>query len=246
MTVEIVEVLERSEQGRTRPYVCRGDDGEVYFVKGGSATRKGLVAEWLCAEMAWHLGLPIAPYAIGIVSEELITADISGWLRELGAGAVFASRCVQAVELTDVHRDRVNRELRRDVLAFDWWIRNGDRSLTTSGGNPNLLWNPAGEGSLVVIDHNLAFDASFSAEEFADTHVFSDELPALFSDFVARQTYVERFRRALFAWESSCAKLPSDWRYIDPERTIPVGFDVADFRSVLDRATEASFWDLTP
>lgn len=246
MTLEIVEVLERSEQGRTRPYVCRGDDGEVYFVKGRSATRRGLVAEWLCAEMASQLGLPVAPYAIGTVPEELISADLSGWLGELGAGAVFASRRVQAVELTDVHRDEVDRELRRDVLAFDWWIRNGDRSLTTSGGNPNLLWNPAGDGSLVVIDHNLAFDASFSAEDFADTHVFSDELPSLFSDFVARQAYVERFRRALFAWESSCAKLPTDWSYIDPERTIPVAFDVADFRVVLDRATEASFWDLTP
>jgi hypothetical protein len=246
MPLEIVEILGRSDQGRTRPYVCRGDDGEVYFVKGGSATRQGLVAEWLCAEMAFQLGLPVAPYAIGMVPEELIEADLSGWLGELGAGAIFASRRVQAVELTDMHRDHVDRELRRDILAFDWWIRNGDRSLTTSGGNPNLLWNPAGDGSLVVIDHNLAFDASFSAKDFADTHVFSDELPALFSDFVAGQAYVERFQKALLAWESSCAKLPVDWRYVDPERTIPVDFNVADFRAILDRATEAYFWNLTP
>lgn len=245
MTLEIVEVLERSDQGRTRPYVCRGDDGEVYFVKGRSATRQGLVSEWLCAEMAAQLGLPIAPYAIATVPEELIAADLSGWLGELGSGAVFASRRIQAVELTEVHRDQIAPELRRDVLAFDWWVRNGDRTLTTSGGNPNLLWNPAGDGSLVVIDHNLAFDPSFSAGEFADTHVFSDELPALFSDFVARQEYVERFQRALRAWGPACVKLPADWRYIDAERTIPVTFDIADLRAVLDRASQASFWELT-
>ena len=52
MSLTIVEVLGRSSQGRTEPYVCRGDDGEVYFVKGRSATRPGLISEWLCARLA--------------------------------------------------------------------------------------------------------------------------------------------------------------------------------------------------
>lgn len=51
MSLTIVEVLERSVQGRTEPYVCRGDDGEVYFAKGRSATRRGLIAEWLCVRL---------------------------------------------------------------------------------------------------------------------------------------------------------------------------------------------------
>ena len=45
MSLVIVEVIERSIQGRTEPYICRGDDGEVYFVKGRSATRRGLINE---------------------------------------------------------------------------------------------------------------------------------------------------------------------------------------------------------
>jgi hypothetical protein len=32
-----------------------------------------------------------------------------------------------------------------DVLVFDWWLRNEDRHLTESGGNPNLLWDVTGE-----------------------------------------------------------------------------------------------------
>lgn len=174
-----------------------GDDGEVYFVKGRSATRRGLVAEWLAGCMALQLGLPIAPFAIATVPDELIEADLTGWLRDLGPGEVFASCRISAVELTDVHRDLVPQALRRDLVAFDWWTRNGDRCLTACGGNPNLLWNPSDDGSSVVIDHNLAFDLAFSARDFADLHVFADEIPLLFSDFLERDDYVARFQTAL-------------------------------------------------
>ena len=49
MRMAIVEVIGRSKQGQTQPYVCRGDDGAVQIVKGPSATRHGLIAQWLCA-----------------------------------------------------------------------------------------------------------------------------------------------------------------------------------------------------
>ncbi len=202
MPLTIVEALQRSEQGRTRPYVCRGDDGEVYFVKGRSATRRGLAAEWVAGCMARELGLPIAPFSIATVPEELVDADLDGWLADLGHGEVFASQRVCGVEFCEAHRHHVSNTLRRDVLAFDWWIRNGDRSLTPKGGNPNPLWNPTDEGTLVVIDHNLAFDLAFGIDDFVDVHVFSDEVRALFSDFVARQAYVGRFGAALASWDA--------------------------------------------
>ncbi len=244
MSLRIVEVLERSKQGRTEPYVCRGDDGEVYFVKGRSATRRGLVAEWLAGCMALQLGLPIAPFAIASVPEELIEADLTGWLQDLGPGEVFASRRVSAVELTEVHRDLVPQAQRRDLVAFDWWIRNADRCLTACGGNPNLLWNPSDDGSLVVIDHNLAFDSAFSAPEFAELHVFADEIPLLFSDFLERDDYVGRFQAALHAWDDACDKLPLAWRFVDPDQTVPVDFSIAELRHLLDQATAESFWEI--
>ena len=244
MSLTIVEVLERSKQGRTEPYVCRGDDDEVYFVKGRSATRLGLVAEWLAGCMAVQLGLPVAPFEIAIVPNELIDADLTGWLQDLGPGEVFASRRISAVELTDVHRHLVPQSLRRDLVAFDWWIRNGDRCLTPRGGNPNLLWNPAEDGALVVIDHNLAFDSAFSIADFADLHVFADEIPSLFSDFLARDDYVARFQAALGAWDDACDKLPLAWEFIDTEQTVAVDFNLAELRHLLDRATAASFWEL--
>lgn len=244
MSLTVVEVLDRSVQGITKPYVCRCDDGEVYFVKGRSATRPGLIAEWLCARLAEQFGLPIAPYAIATVPSELVEADLTGWLRDLGAGEVFASCRVNAVELSDVHRDLVPQALRRDVVAFDWWVHNGDRNMTAMGGNPNLLWNPADGGSLVVIDHNLAFDPTFSDEDFLKLHVFADDIPAMFSDFLFREANTARFAAALGIWEEACNNVPASWWFVDPERTIPVEFSLAEVKGLLDRALNDTFWQL--
>lgn len=246
MDLTVVEVIERSIQGRTEPYICRCDDGEVYFVKGRSATPRGLIAEWLCARLAEHFGLPIAPYAIATVPDELIEADLSGWLRDLGAGEVFASRRVNAVELTEAHRDRVPPEQQHDVIAFDWWVHNGDRNLTALGGNPNLLWNPADGGSLVVIDHNLAFDPDFSAKDFVDLHVFADKISPMFSDFWLRDAFTDRYREALGIWEEACDNLPQSWMYLDPDQTVPVEFPFVRTRALLDRAFADTFWLLPP
>ncbi|MFO1405603.1 MAG: HipA family kinase [Azonexus sp.] len=244
MSLTIVEVLERSVQGRTEPYLCRADDGKVYFVKGQSATRQGLAAEWLCACLAERFGLPVAPYCIATVPDELIEADLTGWLRDLGPGEVFASRRVAAVDLTDSHRHLVPEALRRDIVAFDWWVRNADRNLTAYGGNPNLLWNPEGEGSLVVIDHNLAFDPEFSPADFLQLHVFADDIRAMFSDYLLREAYAARFQAALGIWDEACHNVPDAWRFIDQERTLPVGFSLPAWRNLLERAATDSFWVL--
>lgn len=244
MNLTVVEVLERSKQGRTEPYICRCDDGEVYFVKGRSATRPGLIAEWLCARLGEAFGLPIAPYAIATVPEELIEADLTGWLRELGGDEVFASQRVGAVELTEIHCNLVPQTLRRDVIAFDWWVHNGDRNMTPKGGNPNLLWNPEGEGSLVVIDHNLAFDPEFSSSEFLKLHVFADDIPCMFKDFLLRDEYAARFAAVLGKWDEICDTIPVAWRFIDPERTVEVEFSIPGIKAFLDRALTDTFWNL--
>jgi hypothetical protein len=244
MSLTVIEVLDRSKEGRTQPYICRCDDGEVYFVKGRSATRTGLAAEWIGAQLAMSLGLPIAPYAIADVPVELIEADLSGWLQELGPGAVFASQRVEAVNLTTTHIDLVSHLQRQDVLLFDWWIHNGDRNLTAMGGNCNLLWKPSDDDGLVLIDHNLAFDPEFSPAEFLELHVFANEATNLFSDFVLRQQYQARIEEALKKWAETCDNLPKAWSFVDSEETIPVDLRVAEIKRFLDRALTDAFWQL--
>ena len=255
MTIQVTEVLGRSEQGRTQPYICRCDDGEVYFVKGRSATRQGLIHEWLCGHLAQALDLPVAPFAIAHVPQELMDADLSGWLVDLGEGSVFASRKVLGQELAVAQVHDVDVALRRDVLIFDWWVRNGDRCLTARGGNVNLLWQPGAvvrdeddarmaTGQLAVIDHNLAFDVDFSAEDFCKTHVFAEDIAGTFSDFFLRETYKQRLSAALARLETAWNNCPPTWQFVDVEHTIPTAYPKHVVDAILQRAESPDFWNL--
>jgi hypothetical protein len=256
MTLQVVEILGRSQQGRTQPYICRCDDGDVYFVKGRSATRHGLINEWLCAHLAAALGLPIAKFEIVEVPQELIDADLSQSLADLGAGAVFASQKVMGQEFGAAQLADVASALRRDVLVFDWWIRNGDRTLTHRGGNANLLWQPYMTtieprdeqvemmGQLSVIDHNLAFDEEFSEVDFCLTHVFAADLALTFSDFVLRQAYKDRLSLALANLDTAWNNLPPTWHFVDVEQTIASAYPKAQVWQTLRRISQDDFWNL--
>lgn len=254
MTLTVVEVIGRSKEGRTEPYICRCDDEQIYFVKGRSATRRGLINEWLCANLAKALELPIAPFAIATVPDELIVADLSGWLRDLGPGAVFASQRVVAQDLTASQVDAVPLAQRRDLLVFDWWVRNNDRTLTDRGGNVNLLWRPelgASEGEqsssgLVVIDHNLAFDVAFSVADFCQSHVFAADLPETFSDWLLRAAYQDRLIQAMAVFQAQWDTVPTDWKYVDAEQTIPTDYPMDAVKTMLRYAQAPDFWDVKP
>jgi hypothetical protein len=255
MTLQVVEVLERSVQGRTQPYICRCADDEVYFVKGRSATRKGLIHEWLCAHLARALGLPVAGFEIASVTDELIQADFTGKLKDLGAGPCFASRKVLGQELAAAQVPHIAEALRRDVLVFDWWVRNADRCLTAKGGNVNLLWQPfalerddddakLARGQMTVIDHNLAFDEAFSPADFCQTHVFSADLAATFSDFDLRQSYSDRLSQALAELENAWNNVPLAWHFVDSEQTIPASYPKDQVWELLGRIASDDFWNL--
>ncbi|MRW84362.1 hypothetical protein GJ698_09715 [Pseudoduganella sp. FT26W] len=244
MPLTVIEILGRSQEGRTEPYICRCDDGEIYFVKGKAATRRGLIAEWLCAELGSQLGLPIAPYAIATVPDELIEADLSGAYQDLGRGHAFASSRIGTTELNRTHLSYIPLSLRRDVLLFDWWINNADRNMTEVGGNPNLLWKPTEVGKLVIIDHNLAFDPDFDPAEFFRMHVFSSEAEALFADLQLRDAYHLRLTAALKYWPGICDTLPEEWDFIDAEQTIPAHFPFKAVKTLLDRVSTDVFWQI--
>jgi hypothetical protein len=246
MPLAVTEILGRSSEGRTQPYICRCNDDEVYFVKGKSATRFGLINEWIGARLCSALQLPIAPYAVVMVPDELIEADLTGRYDELGPGPAFASRRINATSLTRARFRTIPQQLRRDVLMFDWWVHNGDRNLTELGGNPNLLWANDQPTRLTMIDHNLAFDPDFNCLDFLKFHVFSEELIALFSDFLLRESYSARFNQAFQSWDDICDTLPSEWFFMDAEKTLPVNYPFDAVKKLLERASSEAFWRLPP
>tara|TARA_R110001592_G_scaffold44230_1_gene142549 strand:+ start:87 stop:812 length:726 start_codon:yes stop_codon:yes gene_type:complete len=236
----VIELLGRSTQGVTKPFICRCDDGHIYYVKGIDANRSSQVKELISALLASELNLPIAPYTKVYVASELakLTA-FSG----IGAGYAFGSRKLQVSELSISGLKNIPEKTKMDVLAFDWWIKNWDRTLTVLGGNPNLFWQPE-DKHLVVIDHNQAFDRNFSNMDFMNYHVFRGLLKNLFEDIVTTAEYAERFESALSIWNTICTEIPEEWYFSDPEMTIQADVSLTEIKAVLDQVYQSDFWSL--
>lgn len=244
MAVEIVEIIGRSEQGMTLPFICRGENGEIYFVKGYGATRRSLICEWIAGSLANQLELPIASFELVFVSQDLIDLASRGDLAQLGTGVAFGSRRRTIVELTVSHLLQIPNALQRDVLVFDWWIKNGDRTQTELGGNPNLFWDVDND-NLLVLDHNQAFDEQFDPCVFEELHPFRDHLKTVFSDLVDRDHYASKFESAMATWDAICDTIPSEWWFVDPECTIPVAFDRDGLKQSLLDCRSNAFWTVT-
>lgn len=244
MTVEIIEIIDRSEQGITLPFICRGEDDNVYFVKGRGAGRRSLICEWIASCLAEKLEIPIAPFALVYVSDDLIRLASRDDLAELGDGVAFGSCRRSIVELTVSHVMQVPIEIQHDVLAFDWWIRNGDRTQTDLGGNPNLFWD-VDDDSLVVLDHNQAFDENFDPTQFKELHPFRSHVSSVFSDMIYRDQYATRFEAAMATWDAICDTIPPEWWFVDNECTIPVDFDRHALKQSLLDCRSNAFWTLT-
>lgn len=243
MIIQIEEILGRSEQGMTKPFICCADNKQMYFVKGIAAARKSQIAEWIAGNLALTLELPIAPFAIVNIPDELIAVNSSLELSDLGAGLAFGSqRQSDVMELTFAAIKDVPVKDQQDVLAFDWWICNGDRVLTKTGGNPNLFWEPKAQ-QLLVIDHNLAFDPDFDPCVFSELHVFVNQWNDVFGDMLKRQEYNKRFSTALESWSDIKASIPEEWFYIDHEMTIPIDFDLDKVYQSLKRHEQKNFWN---
>lgn len=235
----IIEVWERTEQGMTRPFRCGADDGHSYYVKSRGALWRSLVCEWVAGRLAEELTLPIAPFAQVQVDDgfELILGARGE--HDLAAGLAFGSRIAEHTrEFEPSLLARCNPGFRRDLAAFDWWVRNADRTLGVLSGNPNLLWNTETQVP-VVIDHNMAFDPRFDAPLFLQTHIFRADFEAIAGDMLLRADYEQRFNGLLAGFAAIWAQLPQNW-VVDDDGQARVEPD--EFLAVLRRVNEPGFW----
>lgn len=244
MDVVIEEIIGRSVQGVTRPFICRGDDGIVYFVKGRGAGKRSLILEWIVGQLAFKFGLPVAPFQIVEIPPELLSVTtIPDVKSELGSGNAFGSQKQLVNELTVSHFEHISDTLQCDVLAFDWWVRNADRTLSETGlGNPNLFWNIT-SNSLLVIDHNQAFEAEFSKSEFLQSHAFYKQRLNLFNNPALQLEYSNRFSEILAVWDEICHTVPEEWWFFDDEKTIPTDIQRNEMYQQLTYYQNINFWE---
>jgi hypothetical protein len=233
-------VWERAEQGHANAYRCGADDGHSYYVKSLGATWRGVACEWVTARLALAFGLPIAPFAQVFLDEgfaEFLQRDGN---RHLVAGLAFGSRVAPHTrEFEPALLPKCKSEFRRDLVAFDWWVRNADRTLGDYSGNPNLLWDT--EAAVpVVIDHNMAFDRDFEPAKFLETHIFQLDLAVLKTDWVIRAEYEQRFSSLVPLLADIWAELPQNWLETEDGDN---RFLQSEFRLVLGRVNQPQFWD---
>ncbi|MCB6184259.1 hypothetical protein LIN78_11960 [Leeia sp. TBRC 13508] len=237
MTIQILEIQRQAQQGMSGPHVCKGEDGHIYYVKGLNSTRRSQIAEWICAHIGTAFGLPIPPFKVVEISE-LLWEELPHDKKVIGYGPAFGSRGAPLPRWFGTNDiSKVGQQTRVDILVFDWWIKNADRS----DQNPNLLWSESSD-ELVVIDHNSAFDEEFSAPDFVATHVFRDEWPLLRGDLVTMEHYREKCAAALDVLDQACNNLPPEWAWDNLEQDIACSFSIDACRNTLERAIGNEFW----
>lgn len=217
MSVRIVEIIDRSSQGVTQPFFCRGDDGLLYYVKGKHAGHSSLICEWLAGQLARRLGLPIPDFKQATIPNALITLSARDDIAELGTGIAFASHKVEnADELKYLFIEQIDAAVRAKILLFDWWTANGDRILTEHGGNPNILWVHH-EAKPYIIDHNAAFDPDCLAS-FWQHHIFAASR-ALWTD-AFRHDSERLMKTALTHLDQWWNAMPPEWTETGVEPTM--------------------------
>ncbi|MDD5090020.1 MAG: hypothetical protein PHQ23_03805 [Candidatus Wallbacteria bacterium] len=234
---KIVEIIRRSDQGVTRPFLCRGEDNLLYWVKGNSAGKEALCKEWIAGRLAQSLNLPLPPFSQVDVPDELLRVSLMDDANDLGTGLAFGSEHLPHMqELSYKVIAKVPKNLKLKVLLFDWWIGNNDRCLGERGGNPNLLWDSV-KSKMFIIDHNNAFSEDFSMNNFIANHIF-----ASMKDETNTSTGLA-ITNEMINNVSRCSdlfrELPEEWLFLDRELSVPTGFNEDTIINYLSRIRTA-------
>ena len=233
--LEITEIIERSNQGATKPFICKASDNETYYIKGRNATASGLIKEWFGARLAQAFILPLPSSQILYADSEFIADSSKEVISELGDGYVFGSEKITSV--TELKYELIHKipiQLQKDILLFDLWIQNEDRTLTNLGGNPNLLWKSK-QSQLYLIDHNLIFETDFDQKGFWKTHVFSH----IQFDLFDTPYYENRMLKALECWQSTYDEIPEQWKKLNDDTGL---FDPDETLQRLTSDAEGNIW----
>ena len=214
--LQITEIKDRSEQGVSKPFICTASDGQWYFVKGMNTDRQSLINEWLCAHLAREFGLPIPTFHLLYLTGEHYE-HVKPAHKEIGMGYMFGSQRRDGVDWLEKHHvSRIGASLKKDILVFDRWVQNTDRT----DGNPNLIFDTL-SSELSVIDHNLAFDGQFNDKSFLQHHVFRDNWGQIVGDWVEKNEYNEKIKSASLMLDAAWQTIPEEWFWLNEERDVP-------------------------
>lgn len=235
--IQIIRIGDIASQGYSEPYHCMADNDFEYFVKGLRSQRRSQINEWLCACIAQAIGLPIAAFDL-VEVDEMLYEELSGQQKQIGIGACFGSRAEQDVILLEQPQVvYISPQLQMQIVAFDWLIKNMDRTK----GNSNLLFN-ADTKQLKIIDHNLAFDKDFQTDQFLDNHIFCETAAELWHDYDYQSKMTDFLLPAVDAYQQAKMTLPEAWYWSNLERDRPSNYDFDYADDTINRLTNNTLW----
>lgn len=209
MAERIVNFVDRVRCGSSRPFLCEGESGRLYYVKRDNLGWTNLVAEFLVTSLAEKSGLAVPPHALVEIPSELARLAPPEERGDFQPGLAFASQQVPfAEELRSSHLRSVPEDTQLRCLCFDWWTRNAGRRLGRAGGDANLLWEPAA-GKVRAIDHARALDPDFPDGKFFREHPCRDA--RAFLDRSRLERYRTSFESALYGLGELWEQIPDEW-----------------------------------
>lgn len=159
-------------EGGSMPAIIEAEDDGLYVLKfrGAGQGPKALIAELVAGEIARALGLPVPEIVFVLLDPDLARTEPDAEIQHLmraSAGLNIALDYLPGSAMYDPVVNRIDATLASDVVWFDAFVRNVDRTAR----NANLLmWHR----QLQLIDHGAAlyFHHDWEGWRESSTHPF--------------------------------------------------------------------------
>jgi len=210
MPVTITELLKRADTGvSVKPFLCTSEEGRGIYVKTAGNAKDSLIAEWIGSKLAQAMGIACAEATLIDVPQLLARAnnnpDWSDFHAGIGFGSYYLGESFRDLQASD--RALLDPQHLAELYLFDYWIKNQDRQMGPSAGNPNTLVNIYDRSDFCIIDHDNAFDSTFDLSLFKQLHIGRDVHEYWLAN-AARSAWLDKVRVVLPELETIWQDLP--------------------------------------
>ena len=177
--VNVTRYVTPLREGGSLPAIVEADDDGMYVLKfrGAGQGPKALIAEFVCGEIARHLGFRVPEIVFAYLDVELSRTEPDPEIQDLlkaSAGLNLGLDYLPGSITFDPSVDKVDMELASRIVWFDAFITNVDRTARNSN---MLMWHK----ELWLIDHGAALFYQHNWEGFAgNAKILSGRLKTIF------------------------------------------------------------------
>ncbi len=153
-TVNVTRYVTPLREGGSLPAIVEADDDGMYVLKfrGAGQGPKALIAEFVCGELARHLGFRVPEIVLAELDVELSRTEPDPEIQDLlkaSAGLNLGLDYLPGSITFDPVVDKVDSDIASRIVWFDAFITNVDRTARNSN---MLMWHK----ELWLIDHGAA------------------------------------------------------------------------------------------